>query len=37
MKKRKTLLQKHDLCTKGKVHIRDFSDEEKVDMMDFWE
>ena len=28
MKVRKKLLQKHELCTKGKVHIMNFSDEE---------
>ena len=37
MKKRKTLLQKHELYTKGKVHIMNFSDEENFDIMDFWE
>ena len=37
MKERKKLLQKHELCTKGKVHIMNFSDEENVDIMDFWE
>ena len=29
------LLQKHELCTKGKVHIMNFLDEENVDIMDF--
>ena len=37
MKERKKLLQKYELCTKGKVHIMNFSDEENVDNMDFWE
>ena len=35
MKVRKKVLQKHELCTKGKVHIVYFSDEENVDIMDF--
>ena len=37
MKEKKELLQKHELCTKGKVHIINFSDKENVDIMDFWE
>ena len=37
MKEKKKLLQKHELCIKGKVHIINFSDEEKVDIMNFWE
>ena len=37
MKERKKLLQKHVLCTKGKVHIMNFSDEENVNIIDFWE
>ena len=28
---KKDLFQKHELCTKGKVHIINFSDEENVD------
>ena len=36
MKEKKKLLQKHELCTKGKVHIMNFLDEENVDIMDFW-
>ena len=35
MKERKKLLQKHELCTKGKVHIMNLSGEESVDIMDF--
>ena len=35
MKERKKLLQNHELCTKGKVHITNFSDKENVDVMDF--
>ena len=30
MKEGKKLLQKHKHCTKGKVHIMNFSDEENV-------
>ena len=37
MKERKKLSQKRELCTKGKVHIMIFLDEENVDIMDFWE
>ena len=37
MKERKKLLQKHELCTKGKVHVMNFSDEENANIMDFWE
>ena len=37
MKERKKLLQKHELCTTGKVHIMNFSDEENVDIMNFLE
>ena len=37
MKERKKLLQKYELCTKGKVHIMSFLDEENVGIMDFWE
>ena len=35
--KKKKLLQKHELCMKGKVHIMNFSDKENVDIIDFWE
>ena len=28
-------IAKHELCTKGKVHIMNFLDEENVDIMDF--
>ena len=31
------LLQKHELCMKGKARIMKFSDEENVDIMNFWE
>ena len=31
------VLQKHELCLKGKVHIMDFLDKGNVDIMDFWE
>ena len=31
------VLQKHELCSKGKVHIMDFLDKGNVDIMDFWE
>ena len=34
---RKNLSQKHELCKKGKVHIMNFSDEENVNIMGFWE
>ena len=34
MKERKKLLQKHELCAKGK--IMNFSDEGNVDIMNFW-
>ena len=37
MKEKKKLLQKHELCTKGKVHIMNFSDEENVDIVNLWE
>ena len=37
MKERKKFLQKHELYTKGKVHIMKFFDEENVDIVDFWE
>ena len=37
MKEKKKSLQKHELWTKGKVHIMSFADEENVDIMDFWE
>ena len=37
MKERKKLLQKHEFCTKRKIHIMNFSDKENVDIMDFWE
>ena len=37
MKEGKKLLQKHELCTKGKVHIINFSDKGYVDIMDFWD
>ena len=39
MKERKKLLQKrkNELRTKAKVLIINFSDKEKVDIMDFWE
>ena len=37
MKEGKKLLQKHELCTKGKVHIMNFSDEENVDIVNLWE
>ena len=37
MKERKKLLQRYKFCTKGKVYIMNFSDEENVDIMDFWE
>ena len=30
MKERKKLLQNHELCTKEKVHIMNFLDEEKL-------
>ena len=33
--KKNKILQKHELCTKGKVHIMNFSDKENVDVMDF--
>ena len=36
MKKRKKLLQKHELFEKGKVHIMNFLDKESVSVMDFW-
>ena len=36
MKERKKLLQKHELCAKGKVHIMNFSDEGNVDIMNIW-
>ena len=45
MKERKKLLQKHELLherevhikKKGKVHIMNFLDTRKIDIMDFWE
>ena len=37
MKERKKLLQNHELCTKGKVHIINFLDEKNVDIVDIWE
>ena len=37
MKERKKLLQNYELCTKGKVYIINFPDEENVEIMDFWE
>ena len=37
MKEIKKLSQKRELCTKEKVHIMIFLDEENVDIMDFWE
>ena len=37
MKEGKKLLQKYELCTKGKVHIMNFSDKGNNDIMDFWE
>ena len=37
MKERKKLSQKRELCTKGKVHLMIFLDEENVDIIDFWE
>ena len=37
MKERKKLLQNHELCTKGKVHIINFLDEENVDIVDIWD
>ena len=36
MKKRKKLIQKHKLCTKGKVHIMNFSNEENIYIVAFW-
>ena len=36
MEERKKLLQKHELCKKGKVHIMDFLDKGNVGIMDFW-
>ena len=36
MKERKKFLQKHEFCTTEKVHIINFSDEENVDIIDFW-
>ena len=36
MKKRKKLLQKHELCKKGKVHIMNFLDKGSISVMDFW-
>ena len=37
MKEGKKLLQKHELCTKGKVYIINFPDKGYVDIMDFWD
>ena len=37
MKQRKKPLQKYEVCTKGKVQIINFSNEENVDILDFWE
>ena len=37
MRERKKLSQKHELCTKSKVHIMNFLDKRNVDIMDFWE
>ena len=34
---RKKSLQKHELCTKGKVHIMNSLDKGNVDIVDFWE
>ena len=35
MKEKKKLLQKNELCRKGKVYIINFSFEEKVDITNF--
>ena len=35
MKERKIVLQKHELCTKGKVHIMNFLGKGNVDVMYF--
>ena len=34
---RKKVLQKLEFCTKGKVYIMNFLDEENADITDFWE
>ena len=36
MKERKKLFQKHEFCTKGKVHIMNLLDKGNVDIMDIW-
>ena len=36
MEERNKLLQKHELSSKGKVHIKTFLDKGKIDIMDFW-
>ena len=33
---RKKLLQKYELCAKGRVHIMNFSYKRNFDIMDFW-
>ena len=35
--KKTKLLQKHELCVKGKVYIMNFSDKGNVVSMGFWE
>ena len=35
MKEKKKLLQKHELCTKGKIYIMNLWHEENADTMDF--
>ena len=35
--RKKRLLQNNELCTKEKVHFMNFSYEENVNIMDFWE
>ena len=37
MEEKTKLLQKHELCAKGKVYIMNFSDKGNVVSMGFWE
>ena len=36
MKERKKLVQNHEFCTKGKVHIMSLLHKGNVDIMDIW-